>query len=333
MSRMKKKVVVIGGGTGTYTVLSGLKKYPLDLTAIVTASDSGGSTGKLRDEFGSLPVGDVRMALAALSDDPEESNFLRKLFLYRFDKGDGLKGHNFGNLFLVAMAEVLGSQEQAILYASEILRVKGKVLPVSERDSHLVAEYENGQLVFGETHIDEPGDGFDGKMRIKKLWMQPEVKISDSAKKAILNADIIVIGPGDLYTSLLANVVVSGVPEAIKKSKAKLVFVVNLIAKWGQTFDFNVSDHVEEFKKYVGKYPDYVLVNDKALPKSILKKYELENGGPVRDDLLRKNTPYKVVRADLLGEEVIKKSSGDVLKRSLIRHDSQKLARVVYNLV
>ena len=327
-----KKVVVIGGGTGTYTVLSGLKKFDLDLTAIVTVSDSGGSTGKLRDEFGNLPVGDSRMALVALAETDEDNEVLRKLFLYRFDKGDGLRGHNFGNLFLVALTEIFGSQEKAMKYASNVLRVKGKVLPISNDAAELVAQFDGGDLIVGETRIDEPNGKHDGKKRIRKLWLQPKAKIAPEAKKAILEADLIVLGPGDLYTSVLANVVVEGVALALQKTKAKIVFNVNLIAKYGQTFGFAASDHVSEIARYAGRAPDFVLINHKPLPKRILKKYVSEKGYPVKDDLMGK-TKFKLIRADLLGAEEIKKPSGDVLVRSLIRHDSDKLAREMMKLI
>src|SRR3989344_7509047 len=179
-----KKVVVIGGGTGTYTVLSGLKKYPpdfFDLTAIVTVADSGGSTGWLRDEFGYLPVGDFRMALVALADDNETSAVLRNLFLYRFNKGTGLNGHNFGNLFLVAMTDIAGSEEGAIALASRVLRIRGKVLPVSREKLTLVAAYENGATTRGEAHIDEPDETHDGALRIKNLSVEPAVQATEEA--------------------------------------------------------------------------------------------------------------------------------------------------------
>lgn len=327
------KVVVIGGGTGTHTVLSGLKKYPFELTSIVTVADSGGSTGRLRDEFGALPVGDFRMALTALAPSDEESDILRQLFLYRFDKGeDGLKGHNFGNLFLVALGDILNSTRKAIEYTSRILRVTGRVMPVTAKSINLVAEYEDGTILYGEANIDEPPKNHNGKQRIKKLWVEPASVINADASQAILDADYIVLGPGDMYTSLLANVVVDGTAAAIKKSKAELIYVSNIMTKYGQTHGFTAKDHVEEITKYVGRYPDVVLLNSSEYPKKILKRYEKEFAYPVKGQL----SGYKksaVVKANLLAEEVVKKPSGDVLKRSLLRHDSDKLAWEIVKII
>ena len=335
LDRVKKmkKVVILGGGTGTFTVLSGLKKFNnLDITAIVTVADSGGSTGRLRDEFGYLPVGDFRMVLAALADTNGDSDIMRELFLYRFDKGTGLRGHNFGNLLLTALTDILGTEDRAFEVASKILRVRGRVLPITREDITLVAEYENGNVLVGEKHIDDPPSKHDGTQRIKKLKVQPKAKISPRSKAAIEEANLIVLGPGDLYTSLLANVVVGGVRPAFRKSKAKIVFALNLINKFGQTYDFKASDYLAEFEKYLKIMPDYVLVNKTPLPKRLLKKYEDEMGYPVKDDL-KKSKDYKVIRTDLLAGAGYKRQASDSVKRSLIRHDSDKLAKHIYKLV
>lgn len=327
------KIVTIGGGTGTFTVLTGLKKYPVDLTAIVTMADSGGSTGRLRDEFGSLPVGDVRMALAALADDENGRNLLRDLFLFRFDKGEkGLHGHNFGNLFLVALEELLGSQKDAITAVSTILRVKGKVLPVTTQDTHLVAQYSDGSVLKGETFIDEPPRTHDSTQRIVKLGLDPSAKITPEAKAAIVNADVILLGPGDLYTSLLANCVVQGVKEAIIQSKGVFLYVTNLMSKRGQTSQLSAADHVKEIEKYTGRMPDIVVHNNRKFPASILKRYAQLDEHPVLDDLesLKK---VRIVRGDIIAIEAIKKSSGDTVRRSLIRHDPDKLAGVIMEII
>ncbi len=330
-----KKIVVIGGGTGTYTVLSGLKKYPpdfFDLTAIVTVADSGGSTGRLRDEFGYLPVGDFRMALVALADDNETSAVLRNLFLYRFNKGAGLNGHNFGNLFLVAMTDIAGSEEGAIALASRVLRIRGKVLPVSREKLTLVAAYENGAITRGEARIDEPDEAHDGALRIKNLSVEPAVGATDEARSAIIDADCIIVGPGDLYTSTLAALVVPGVKDAIRESRAHIIQVMNLMTKYGQTHGFTAREHVQEIARYIGRFPDTVLVNKRELPEETLAHYRAQREFPVKDDLDSRDM-YQIVRDDFLAQEEVKKSSGDLLKRSLIRHDSAKLAHAITGLL
>ena len=199
----KQNVVVIGGGTGTHTVLRGLKQYQkqLNVSAVVTMADSGGSTGRLRDEFGYLPVGDVRMALVALASDvDEQEELLRKLFLYRFDKGDGLSGHNFGNLLLVALTDILGSEEAAIRAAARVLRVRGTVVPVTTEKVDLVATYDDGTQVIGEHNIDEPTTK-RAQYKITELSITPQASISEAAESTILDADLIVLGPGDLVVA------------------------------------------------------------------------------------------------------------------------------------
>ncbi len=329
----KKKVVVIGGGTGTHTVLRGLKRYcnQIEISAIVTMADSGGSTGRLRDEFGYLPVGDVRMALAALASDIDEhEELVRRLFLYRFAKGEGLSGHNFGNLLLVALADLLGSEEKAIKAAGKLLGVCGEVLPVTVSSVNLVARYDDGVVVKGEHEIDEPGADRLSQ-RIVNLSVEPKATITKEARLALLKADLVVLGPGDLYTSLLANCVVDGVPQAIKEAHGKLVYIANLMTKAGQTTGMKISDHVMEVARYLGRSPDVVLVNNAPLPADLLVAYAKDNEFPVEDDLTESDC--KVIREDLLTSEKIIKSDGDVLRRSLIRHDSQKLATELLKLL
>lgn len=329
----KKKIVTIGGGTGTSTTLSGLKKYShdLDITAIVTMMDSGGSTGRLRDEFGYLPVGDVRMTLAALSNTGDRE-ILRELFLHRFNKGEGLSGHNFGNLFLVVLTDILGSEEKAIECAGEILNISGTVLPVTTDKADLVAEYENGKVVHGETNIDEVPASSDGAQHIKKLWLKPTVQTTEKVKKAISDADIIVLGPGDLYTSIIPNIIVERVADSLRNTKAQIVYVVNLMTKWGQTHGFTAKDHVDEIIKYTNRVPDHIFINNTPLPSEILSLYAKDNESPVKDDIA-KTDQYKVVRRNFISSKAAKKSSSDLLKRSLIRHDSDKLAKAIINLL
>ncbi len=328
----RKSVVVIGGGTGIYPVLRGLKTYhDLDVTAVITMADSGGSTGRLRDTFGQLPVGDVRMALAALSADVNNHDeLLRELFLYRFDKGEGLHGHNLGNLLLVALTEMLGSEFEAVKAASRILRVRGTVLPVTEDKVHIVATYDDGVIVEGEHAIDEPPEE-RYKNYIVHLTTNPNATITVDAKKAIEEADMIVLGPGDLYTSLLANCVVEGVSDAIINSSARFVFITNLMTKPGQTHHMTASDHVKEVAKYIGKNPDIVVVNTASINQKLLERYAQANQYPVVDDIT--NEEYFVVRAPLLDSEVVEKKAGDMLQRSFVRGDAQKMGDVLYDLL
>ncbi len=328
----KKSVVVIGGGTGIYPTLRGLKKYKdIDVTAIITMADSGGSTGRLRDEFGQLPVGDVRMALAALSADVDNHDeLLRELFLYRFAKGDGLHGHNLGNLLLVALTDLLGSELEAVKVASRILRVRGEVLPVTKDRVHIVATYDDGVVVQGEHDIDEPETDRHGH-RITSLCTSPVAGITPDAQKALLAADLIVLGPGDLYTSLLANCVVEGVSEAIQESKAKFVYMTNLMTKEGQTHRMTAKEHIDEVLKYVGRPPDTVVVNTAAVPEDLLAKYAQAHQYPVEDDA--NEVACDVIRADLLDDEPVAQKEGDVLQRSLVRGDAQKMGKVIYDLL
>ncbi len=329
----KKNVVVIGGGTGTHTVLRGLKLYQkqLSISAVVTMADSGGSTGRLRDEFGYLPVGDARMALAALaSDDDEHEELVRQLFLYRFDKGDGLLGHNFGNLLLVALTDILGSEVAALRAAARLLRTQGSVIPVTSEKVDLVATYEDGVTVIGEHFIDEPNaDRLQHK--IMNLSLNPEATISAAAESVILNADLIVLGPGDIYTSILANCVVEGVSEAICNSKAHLAYICNLMTRAGQTSGMGVREHVFEITKYTNRLPDTVFINNGVFPNELLDKYAKDYEFPV--ELNQTSGDYDVVISNFLATEAVLTNRGDVLKRSLIRHDSRKLARKLISLI
>ena len=321
-----KHITVIGGGTGSFTVLTGLKKLKYHITAIVPSTDSGGSTGRLVDEFGYLPPGDIRQCLVAMADE-EEQSLLRKLFSYRFDKGEeGLKGHNFGNLFLTALRGIYGNEIDAIEAAEKLFDIKGKVYRSAPEICDLVAEYDNGSKLIGEHNIDEPPFPHDGRLKITKLYTTPELHTYPQVLDAISNSDLIVVGPGDLYTSILANLVIKGIPEAIKNSKAKFVYIMNLVTRFGQTYDFKASDFLKELKKYIDRAADIVLINNTSLPEEILDRYKLENAYPVENDII--DYP-NVITADLLADERIVKPNGDVLQRSLIRHDANKLAREI----
>ncbi len=324
---VNKKIACLGGGTGTSVVLSGLKKYPVDITAIVSMADDGGANKVIRDEFGLLPTSDIRQCFVALAENTSTSEqSLRKLFTYRFHKGQGFGGMTFGNLFMVALTDIFGSQTEAIKKTGEILKIKGMILPITLTDSKLVAIYENGEKIIGEHLIDEPKH--DGKLKITRLYLEPPSRAYPQAVKAILDSDIVVIGPGDLYTSLISGLVVKGISEALRETHAKVVYVLNLMTKYGQTSGFTAKNYIEILEKYLGKGSlDYVLVNSGSIPQKALKKYAEAKEFMVCDDL--KDDCFKIIRSDVLSKKEIKEIPGDSLKRSFIRHDSEKLAKVI----
>jgi len=325
-----KKVVVIGGGTGTYTVLLALRHKPYEITALLTMVDDGGSNKVLRDDFGLLPTSGVRLAMVALSSKP---SLLRELFLYRYHKGQGISGMTFGNLFLAAVADIAGSQEKAIEQTSEILKVKGKILPISHEDVRLVAQYENGLEVVGEHRIDEPEH--DGKLKIKKLFTRPEAHITEKAREEIISADAIILGPGDFYTNTVANLVVTGVVDALKQSKAQIIFIMNLMTKYGEAYNYKASTYFEDLAQYmpIERINTVLLNNDKKFSPGALGKYEDEFSIPVDDDLDGKLPGAKIVRAAILSRKEAEPQRGDTLKRSMIRHDYKKLRKVLGEII
>lgn len=332
MRRMKKKIVVIGGGTGTYQVLSGLKKYPVELSAIISMTDSGGSNRVIRDEFGLLPTSDIRQCMVALASETSH-RLLRELFTYRYNQGTGISGMTFGNLFMAALTDIYGSQEKAIEKTCEMLDVEGQVIPVTYDNVHLVARYDHGKQVLGEHHIDESEEKI-GKHKIVELEVFPEGSANKKALQAIKEADLIILGPGDLYTSVICNLVVKGIARAIRQSKAKKVFIMNLMTRFGQTRGMTAKDHLGELKKYLGKGAvDVCLVNrTKNFPRGILARYKEERAYPVKDDLGKSNS-LRVIRRSFVSDKVFEKPKSDKLKRSLIRHDPAKLAKAIMFLL
>ena len=312
-----KKIVVIGGGTGTYTVLLGLKKYPVDLTAVVSMADDGGSTKTLREEFGVLPPGSVRPALVALSHAPQA---ISNLFEFRFAEGQGLNGHSFGNLFLTALAKQTGSFEKAIEEAGKILHIKGRVLPSTLDNCRLFAELENGEIVQGEANIDEPKH--DANLKIQKVWLDPVCKVNPRAVEALKEADIIVMGPGDLYTSVLPNFLVAGMSETLRQAQGKKVFVCNLMTKHGETNNFTAQDFVKVLEQYLGEGAlTHIIVNDKKPDDDRIAKYEKAQAHMVEYDKKQlKDKGLKVI------EENVLRPVG------LIRHNSDTLASIICKL-
>lgn len=311
-------MVVIGGGTGIFSILTGLREYFNNITSIVTMADDGGSAGILREDFGILPPGDVRRSLIALSE--TDDKILSALFSYRFSEGKGLIGHSFGNLMLTVLERITGSFEKAIKEAEKILRVKGEVIPVTLSKTRLCAELENGQIIKGESNIDSPSH--DGRIKIKKIWLSTPTKINPRAKKAILEADLVVIGPGDLYTSILPNILVKGVTDALRNTTATKIYACNLMTKYGETNDFSAHDFLETVEKYLGKGTiNYFLANTKKPTPARLKKYSAEHSVFVALE----HSKFK-------GEPIL--VSGNFLRdRGYIRHDPKKTAKIIVGLI
>ncbi len=320
-----KKITVIGGGTGTFVVLSGLKDYPFDLSVVVNMMDSGGSTGRLRDQLGVLPPGDLRQCLVALSG---ASLLWRKLFLYRFEAGD-LKSHNFGNIFLSALEKVSKNYNEAIKTASFILQTKGKVIPVTFDKVHLVAKYFGGKILKGESKIDE---NKNPRAKISEIYLEPSANANKEALKVLKKSDYIIIGPGDLYTSIVPVLLTTKIKDEIKKSKAKIIYIVNLMTKLGQTYNYKISDYLIELEKYLGRKPDILLINNGKIPKNIIKWYKKHEEEVVVDDL-NDNFPGKIIKENLLSSKIFEKVASDRLSRSVLRHSSKKLAKLINKII
>jgi uncharacterized cofD-like protein len=316
-----KHVVTIGGGTGTFVVLSGLRSVPdVALTAIVTSADDGGSTGRLRDAYGFLPPGDARQALVALA---EERDVMRELFAYRFSKGD-IAGHNLGNLLITALTDILGSDERALREVSKILRVRGLVIPATEKPATLTALLQDGTQLYGEKSISATPE--DTRARIKELTLAERLPLTDTAREAILLADSIILGPGCLYSSTIAALLPEGMQEVLKETNAKILYVTNLFSRAGETDGYTLKDHVEEITRYAGRAPDHIFVHDGAFTDEVLAWYAREKEFPLTDDL---GDDARVVRLPLASVNVVPPIENDPVRRSLMRHDSSKLKEVL----
>jgi uncharacterized cofD-like protein len=320
-----KKVVTLGGGTGNFTVLKGLKHQGFDLSAIVSMADDGGSTGILRDELGVLPPGDVRQCLVALSN---SSRLMRSLMNYRFDNGC-LQGHSFGNLLLSALEKVTGSFEKAVEETGKILAINGKVLPVTTNQVRLHMLMEDGSLLRGESQILLSQKSLVG---FKSLYLEPFPEANPCAIDEIMNADLVVFGPGGLYTSLIPLLLVDGIGKALRETKAKKVFIVNLMSKKLQTPGFKVTNYLNEIKRFIGKDVfDYILINSNHPDEELLRLYS-EESEYIENDL--QGDP-RIIYADVLDGDVPEYHDSDVLAktRALIRHDSKKLAKALVQLM
>jgi uncharacterized cofD-like protein len=324
------KVAVIGGGTGSFTLLSALKQHTSKIAAIVNMADDGGSTGVLRDELGALPPGDVRQCLVALSDSPK----IRDLFNYRFEEGT-FAGHSFGNLFLTTLEKTTGSFAEAIETASDILRVNGTVIPATLDDVRLKMEWPGSSVTLhGERIID--ADHFKNDPRKAELSLDPAPKVNRLAITAIEKADIVVIAPGDLYTSLGPLLVIDGIGEALRSTNAKVVYVCNLVTKDGQTNNFTVTDHAAEIERFGGgDFLDAVLYNKQVPSDDILARYKDENAYLVNVDIEQlAKQPYSAIGGNFLGP-IMEAENADTLlpvTRSLIRHNPAAVARALMRI-
>lgn len=313
---LNPKILAIGGGTGLSTLLKGIKNYSSDITAIVTMADDGGGSGVLRRSFGMLPPGDVRNCLLALSDIEPEMN---TLLSHRFEKGE-LKGQSFGNLFLLAMNEIYGSFEEAVKMASSILRVKGTVMPITVNDVNIEATYDDKSKAFGESIL--PAEAIKDNKKIKRVELCPkDIEPLDGVITAINKADIILIGPGSLYTSIIPNLLVKGVTEAIISSSAKKIYVQNVMTQHGETDGMSVKDHVEAIFEHSDKIFDSIIINNKVLSEDLKKKYQEE----YQEQIFLTDGDKKY-----LEEEAIDYIEGDCLDGGdYARHDSEKLSNMI----
>jgi len=320
--RNQRRIVCLGGGSGLYTLLLGLKTLPNALlTSIVSMSDDGGSSGRIRESFGILPPGDVRRSLVALSTAPDLMN---ELIHYRFTDGDGLKDHNLGNLLLVAMAHLKGSMAEAVRSMGDILGIQGIVLPITSRLNRLMAQLADGRVIEGEHRIDVPSDR-DPSIRITRIWQDPEPEANPNALSAILAADLILLGPGDLFTGIVATLTVKGIRDAICAAAGRKVYICNLMTKPGETSGLTAVDHVQEIVRYLGQDALHeVLIANGHFSPAALERYARNGQMPVR--LEDPSQLAGITKARLLVRDIAS-------EHELVRHDSMKLAGEVGRLI
>lgn len=323
----KKKVVVIGGGTGIFPVTAALRHLDnVEISTIISVSDNGGSTGRIRDEFGFQPVGDLRQSLAALAE-AENEEWIRKLLLYRFDKGEGLKGHNLGNLILTALQDMTGDTSEALFRVKQIFRLKGEVIPSTNQDVNLKIYYSDGTTKVGENYLN-PEFLLDKK--VKKIELEPKAEINPYAKQAIEQADFIIIGPGDLYGSLLSPLLPNGTKEAFAKTKAKLIYISNLMTRKNQTDEMTVHDNLLVIEDYIDKKFNLILINNKKIDLEIISHYAKSGEHLVEDDM---KDDQRAIHKDIIEDKVEIAESGDTLSRSYLRHSSKKLKNVLEDIL
>ncbi|PIQ91170.1 MAG: hypothetical protein COV71_00815 [Candidatus Omnitrophica bacterium CG11_big_fil_rev_8_21_14_0_20_41_12] len=310
------RIVAIGGGTGLSVLLSGLKNYSSNISAVVTVADNGGSSGRLRQQFDVLPPGDIRNCLVALADAP---TLMRDLFQFRFDKNSEFSGHSFGNLFLTVMTRLTGDFEKAIKETSKVLALRGQVIPSTLGDISLVAHFHDGSTVVGEDQIPKI------RKPISKVTLTPELPLATpDALKAIREAQIIVLGPGSLYTSIIPNLIIKGISKAITESEAIKVYVCNVMTQPGETDGYTVSDHIKALVRHSSaRVLDYCLVNTGEVPKEVLERYSKDNSTFVINDRKKvESLGYRLVEEDF-----------SMIVDGVIRHDTERLAKIILSFI
>lgn len=321
------KVVVIGGGTGLANLLSGLKEFTSNITACVTVTDEGGSSGRLRDEFGIVAPGDIRNCVVALSSAPA---LLSELFNYRFQEGDGLKGHSFGNLFIAALTRITGSFDRAVEESCRVLSTRGRVFPLTRANIRLVARMEDGSEIRGETNI-----GMAGRP-IRRLMIEPPVfQVNPDVIDAIRVADLVIVGPGSLYTSILPNLLAPETRQALRATSAPVIYISNVMTQPGETAQFTASDHVRVIYDHIGEETprlfDWIVVNTQSPPEGYVERYRQEGAAPVRVDVdALRRLGLRVLAGDFLkGDVPVMTAEG---QKHVLRHDARKIAEKIVAL-
>ncbi|MDQ7008748.1 MAG: YvcK family protein [Candidatus Gracilibacteria bacterium] len=326
----KINITVIGGGSGTFNVLYGLKNiesnFEKNLAAIIAMTDSGGTTGEIRDKYGVLPAGDIRRGLAALAED---TKFVRQLFEYKFEGEKGtIGGNKMGNILLGALEKIKGNFNDGLKEAHKMFKVKGKVIPVTLEDVHLGVKFEDGTEIIGEKNIDvsdkNPGEKTHNTNQniVEAFLVGGEGKINPDASEVIISSDIIILGPGDFYTSIIPNLLSPGMKEALSKTTAKIVYVCNIMADKGETTNYELTDFIDNIEKYAGKVIDYVLVNSGDISDELVKKYKIEGKKPVKckKEMCFDGKKYKVIERDFIDES------------DYVRHNPIKLSKAIMDI-
>ncbi|CDQ19265.1 gluconeogenesis factor YvcK family protein [Halobacillus karajensis] len=314
--KTKPRVVVVGGGTGMPVLLRGLKNLPIDLSAIVTVADDGGSSGRLRNEMAIPAPGDIRNVVAALSD---AEPMLLELFQHRFSTGNGLSGHSMGNLLLAAMASMTGDFYKGIKEISRVLNVRGHIYPIANHSMSLHAEMEDGSIVTGESKIPKQ------HKKIKRVFVSPTpIQPLPEAVEAIKSAELIVISPGSLYTSILPNIIIPEIGQALKETKAKVTYICNVMTQEGETSGYTAADHIQALFDHIGEgVLQSVIVHNKPIEKGVRAAYAEENAEPVVYDIDRiKEMGLTVIEEDIIDH-----------KKPMLRHDTEKLAKLLHSML